>query len=42
MGRHTEAIDHLQQALALAEDTRDLPGQARTHLALRGLGTAGR
>lgn len=34
VGNHTEARDHLQQALTLAEDSGDLSGQAHTHHAL--------
>jgi tetratricopeptide (TPR) repeat protein len=33
VGRHTEALDHLQQALDLAEHTRDRHGRAHTHRA---------
>jgi tetratricopeptide (TPR) repeat protein len=34
VGRHSEALEHLQQALILAEQTGDLPSQANSHYAL--------
>ncbi|MFH8410109.1 ATP-binding protein [Streptomyces sp. NPDC018019] len=34
VGRHAEALEHLHQALALAESADDLPSQAHTHRVL--------
>ncbi|MCX4825586.1 tetratricopeptide repeat protein [Streptomyces sp. NBC_01142] len=34
VGRHAEALDHLHQALTLAERSSDLPSQAHTHRVL--------
>jgi DNA-binding SARP family transcriptional activator/Tfp pilus assembly protein PilF len=36
VGRHAEALDHLGQALSLAQDSGDLLGQAHSHLVLAG------
>ncbi|KAA6223629.1 tetratricopeptide repeat protein [Streptomyces albofaciens JCM 4342] len=33
-GRHTEALEHLNEALTLAESSHDLPSQAHTHRVL--------
>jgi tetratricopeptide (TPR) repeat protein len=34
VGRHADALDHLQRAIELAERVKDLPAQAHTHRAL--------
>ncbi|MFH8597079.1 ATP-binding protein [Streptomyces rimosus] len=34
VGRHTEALEHLQESLTLAESAHDLPSQAHTHRVL--------